>query len=1791
MDAREMESLSKRLIQNPHDQEALLAAHQAGQADPAAYAMFLEKVGNGTTDPAFACHWLTEAANVWLASIGDAPRAARVLMKAIERDPTQPSAGDRLAELYRERGDTKALVALLERRCKAIDGLPTLDATLTTQAAAMREELGRLWSEAPLSNTRKATEHFRRAIELDSTSQYAIYALRELLKAEQAWAAAVPYFELEQRLVDDPERRLALYQDEASVRQQAGDRAGASEALRRAREIEGGNDPSLKQQLATLTLERVQAQEDVPEAERNEAAQLFVALAEEYPGEHGLSYSLCALETSKGDDRAVQLAMFYAEELGREAQIVQQVAQYLKANPSGALTAPAREYVNKLAQAGLADESVLDALAPTDDAPKTEKIQALLDQANALARRARKPEAAEKYQQILELDPSNEEAVQFMESYLRQRRKYPELRELFRAAAAIEDAPFDARMQWLRELAGLCETQLRDAEGAISAWQSVLALSPTDEGSLEQLQRLLERAGRWDELVVLLEEQAGKEDDIERRVAMERSIAKIHEQKRKDPIATGHTWSRIANLLTDDDAAILSAVKSFERGERIDLAAQCLADSVGGIEDETARAHLYQKLGSLRETLRDFGGAGDAYLESAATLRAVPLFEAAEKCFVEANAWAQAASVVDELVEQTGSAVEKAKLYATAAVYLTRAGDPDAALSRLEQATAIDPGNDTYAEDLERMYGATERHEDIVRLLLNRAEQMRDRDGRVALRKRAAGLQRNVLKDPEGARESLLLVLSDGDDADALRELVADAEERQDFQEATSYLHRLATLSRDPAEKVQYLLREAELLAEKLDEPEASIARYEGILTDLDPGHAGSLEAIAALYERLDNPKGTARALERLLKLELGTDAKLTIARKLADLYETRLDDPKRAILMLDTVRELDEEDFSALGRLVQLAESTEDWERLARHLAEQLGIEGDEDELSRMARQLAALQHEKLGKDDEALSVLMHVADLGDAACREEYIALADELGWKGIVATKLVEWNLDSPNGSQRNEALRGAFERFLAVGRNAEAAGVGRELVRAKAADTELTTQLEELAVELKDLDTLEIAQDLLAQSLSGPARAEEMVRQAEIRLRAGVDVPDAIQHGEQALTSVAPDQVEPLLQRLGKLTDDADQRIDLYERQVTRCKLPADRLRALSRAAQVAAELDSLERSRTFFDITLGGNVPVETMELLETLAAETDERLGRVSLRRVLAESFASGGQGSKDGGRTRAALLRRAAMLAYREFADKSQAFQWLADSIVAHVEDEGLDELERFAREVDDVKRAEAVLTRALEEVFDGPLVRRLLARRANLRRHALADPHGAAADLKRLHDLSPSDHAVTDELSQLYQELGDYRGMVQLFEDQILRGKDPTLRADLARRVARLWEEELGDAREAADAWRRVLRLKQGDPEATEGLERAKSNMLRHRHSVVGEETRPQAHAVSPAMAPSDGTTNASKAEAAVTATPIHHAVKFDDATVPDLAVSHFDSDDAEDRNPGSAPGSDQEPGNDEQPLAVADETSQPEQALEAPSVVAPASAPFSEVPIAPPLASEVQLSASFSAQARAAEPEPAEPESVKPASVKAPLLSAEFQSVALSELEPSRHTTPIDADAVSVRLSEIERSRGTEESSAAARGESEDVSAPASKLEPSRVGPEVVSVALSELEPSGVKRETPAAPPGRTPPPPPPRLPGAAPLGGLSRPPPPLPPRGGVPGRPPPPPPSLRPPPPPTGRPPAPPPPRPIPPPHPTATARAVEPAELVSALSIDDDLEDGLDVDDTELIEDDEPSSRS
>ena len=947
MDPSQIDALVQRLVANPHDEEALSYAHQSGASDPKSYALLLERVGAESRDPAYASHWLSEAANVWSTTLGDAHRAARVLMQAIDRDPTQRTASDRLAQLYRDKGDLKALVALLERRAKALAPLAPQSAEIRGELAVMHEELGRLWSDS-LQQPKKALENFRRSIDLEPSSAYAIFGAREIYKSLGQWDDAVQMYEAELAVERDPQRQLALLRDEAATRRAANDFAGASRVLARARQVDE-QDAALQQEYASLVVDRLAGGEDVPAQERMLGAELLVGLAEAYDGEHGFAYAGGALDIQPGHDRALQLYAHYAQSLQRQDDLAARYLAYVEANPNGSMAVDARwllagsyeaaaEFENAIQilepLRGLGDEQAtaklrelyartgeaMPSTPPPPPKPKppqaktanppgataspqaparqpiaTDKLQGVLDAAQMLANKGKRADAYQKYRDVLEADPAHPEALSWVEDYLRTKRDYSSLRDVLLSAVRAPGESVEARKERLREVAGLCEGNLRDADGAINAWKQLLTIDRGDDSARQSLTRMLEKAQRWDDLANLLEQEATAESDLEKKIVLEKKLATLQEQKRRDFVAAADAWGRIANLTPEDDRAVATASKMFEKAGAIDRAALVIAESASAIHDTLARGTLLERLGELREQLNDPGGAGHAYADAADAQKSPKLWEAAERCFVAAERWDRAGQAAVQRAHLAGDAKQQAQAFSRSAEYFGRAGDDASVVANLERATDLDPTSEDYARLLTGRYTEAQKWGALVGVLVRRGDRLADRAQRVAMRRQAANLYAGQLGDKEAARETWLKVLEDGDDKEALERLIDDAVEREDHTEATTLLRRLGNTAVDRAEHARIALREAELLAEGVGDVDTAIACYERIVADLDSTCRPALQAIADLQEARENPAAAADALERELKLVADTAERGQIAGRLARLYE-QLGDTKNAI-------------------------------------------------------------------------------------------------------------------------------------------------------------------------------------------------------------------------------------------------------------------------------------------------------------------------------------------------------------------------------------------------------------------------------------------------------------------------------------------------------------------------------------------------------------------------------------------------------------------------------------------------------------------------------------------------------------------------------------------------------------------------------------------------------------------------------------------------------------------------------------------------------------------------------
>lgn len=1455
MHPAQMDELVRRLVANPNDQAALGAAYQEGQADPRGYAAILERVGDMTSDATYAAHWLSEAAHVWSTTLGDARRAATLLMRAIEKDPASDTASERLAGLYREKGDHRALVALIERRAKALYQIANGDPTLVQRVSMLHEEAARMWQDPPLSQSRKAVENYKKAFEIDPQAVTAIYAARELLKAEGNVKEALPLYELEIRAIDDHERKLALLRDEAEVRRSNNDFKGASQALRSALRLDP-QDAGLQYELATSIVTRIQSGEKVDPAERSEAGQLLVAMAEMYDGDHALAYSEAALDAEPGNDRAMQLVLHWTRELGREDGINDRWAAYLKANPTGSMSFEGRKVLARSYESQGKVEDAIKVLEPMKNDPdpsvamklgdlyaragKTAELAAHMDRhaasmppeqriakqleiAGMLAQKGDKKGALTKYREVLETDQGHPEALAYVEDALRAARQYKELRDVLMNAARTANAPVESRRAQLREVAGLSESQLKDPEGAIGAYRQLLSLDRTDESARAALVRLLEKGQRWDDLAALIEQEAMSAADIEERISLEKKLADLHEKKRGDKREAAEALLRVVGSAPKDEESLARAVELFSAIDDFQRAAAAIDENVGALDQGPIKGQLLLKLGEFRDRLGDMGGASESYAEAAEILHDGDAWRRAEEAAAKAERWEQAAAAAGRRGDLERDTTQQAHLRATEADYLLRAGDASTALLRLEQAFDLAPNDESLAQKLEATYEHEGRLDEIAAFLVRRSEQAKDTAQSVGFLKRAAAFRRERLSDPDGARDLLLRIVSSTEDVEALSMLADDASAREDHSAAIGYLKRLEPHTTERADKIRLALREASILADGVGDVDAAVARYQQVLERLDENCREALQAIADLEQARERYPQAADALERDLELAAPGEEKANIGRRLGEIYIEHTRELGKSLAAYETVLREDPEDFAALNKLRELSERAEKWPRVLELLDQQIEVEGDDDEIASLTARKAEILADHMGQVGDALRTLAPLTIGGSDVARATAMAIADRHKADALIGGQILAWARTT--GGQEGQRLLGeAFDRFVAGNAADRALEIAPDLLRTpRGKDPEFLRQLEPIAIEARAQELVLEIHDRRSATVSGPARAEELIRQARVRIELGMDRREAIEHGELGLGAVPAAEAGPLLDLLAELSPDALTAVEILEHHVARCKLPPDRMNAVVRAYKRAVSSSLFDKAKELAEQALAIVGADDPLDALWNAARESDESAGGSDARRELIDVLINTTAGPRDGGRTRSSQLRRCAERMRTEIGDEEASYELFARALIAHVNPETLDAIEQAA----DADRATAIFTRALEDVFDGPLVRQIISRRAGIR-EKLGDVDGALRDLKKLHELAPADQQITDRYRALLTEANDYRGLIQLNEDQILRSKDQGVRADLARNIARLWEERLGDSRETADAWRRVLRLKPQDPEATAGLDRAKRNKL---------------------------------------------------------------------------------------------------------------------------------------------------------------------------------------------------------------------------------------------------------------------------------------------------------------------------------------------------------------------------
>ncbi|MBL8954747.1 MAG: hypothetical protein JNK82_28475 [Myxococcaceae bacterium] len=662
--------------------------------------------------------------------------------------------------------------------------------------------------------------------------------------------------------------------------------------------------------------------------------------------------------------------------------------------------------------------------------------RALLQALGALNERLdRNRAAAEAFEELAKLTPRDPAPLEKLCALYRAEGLWARLPALLRARAELA-AETERQVALLLEVADVCEQKLADDAAAVDASRAAVDHGGPAGPALANLERLLEKSGRWAELRELLLQRAG-ELELQVRVALVE-----HRHLRDD----GSALKRLVAVVARD-ADALPALLEMMRAERPSSAAAARAVEAR----EPPRAVLIEALEVQAEWAS--GAARTELLHRVADLHegdAVHAFDALDRLLRDAPDDARALARLTTLAASAKFERGLARLLGDVAPAASRdtqrtmwpqlaklraaTADPEGAVAAWRALLAFEPNDLAALVAASELVEAAGHWPELVELLERRAALVPTE--RTALLARIGAVQESRMKDAAAAYDTWRRVLElEPRDATALEHLDALATRLERWPELAEVLGRRIALGGDSG---PLKLRLAKLRRTRLNNAAAALPLLGELLQD-DPTHAGAQSELKSLADEQpgwepaeDLLLNTYRRSKDHVHLAVLLDAAATRALKsakrralwleLADLRLSVDGDPSLAFLAMARAFRETPSDAALRARLGELAAQANEEEAFGALLDEVLPqLEGHD--AARASLHLAQLRL-GLGDAEPAVTLLRRARELEPALSHPVLLGLDEAL-------TALERWEELLEVLEEREAAAKGDVALLLRIG----------------------------------------------------------------------------------------------------------------------------------------------------------------------------------------------------------------------------------------------------------------------------------------------------------------------------------------------------------------------------------------------------------------------------------------------------------------------------------------------------------------------------------------------------------------------------------------------------------------------------------------------------------------------------------------------------------------------------------------------------------------------------------------
>lgn len=499
-----------------------------------------------------------------------------------------------------------------------------------------------------------------------------------------------------------------------------------------------------------------------------------------------------AADADLGDEARAALllraAEWYGTKLSRPDMALQLLNSVVQQNPGNdaALAALAELYRRSQQWAELGQILVRRADIAAPQLSRDLRAEA----ADVAAKRLNNVAAAEElFSAVLAEDPTHPKASEGLADLLRSRGEQKKALELLEARALSLSG--EGRSQQLLAIAEAWDVELDRLEMAERLYRLILREEPKHLEALRGLDRVLNRAGRYRELVEVLEAEIELAVTPRQKIGFYERLAGIYDEEYLDPARAAEALEKVIAADPSRVSAANELARHYRRLERWnDLRDLYVAqievtpERAWKIEAGLALARLFdEKLGLLGRAIEEFERVLEIAPDHSSALAALASLRTRMGDSVSALA------AIERLADAAGSPAERAEHYVRAADLLHEQGDHHAAIRELKRALDSVPEHPVASQNLIDAYVEIGQHAAAVELLEERMGKTKGDRARAAVAGQIAMVCHRNLRDNERAMAMATMALHlDPTNLDALRVQgrVAYSEER--FVEASKRL-------------------------------------------------------------------------------------------------------------------------------------------------------------------------------------------------------------------------------------------------------------------------------------------------------------------------------------------------------------------------------------------------------------------------------------------------------------------------------------------------------------------------------------------------------------------------------------------------------------------------------------------------------------------------------------------------------------------------------------------------------------------------------------------------------------------------------------------------------------------------------------------------------------------------------------------------------------------------------------------------------------------------------------------